>query len=122
MEWIVTIFRIVMSAVVPFVFAAALATAQAQDAAIERAKTDRVIGESYTGYLAVVDPSRMSPDLKRRLEQINAGRLAAYTRAAERTEQSVAVIAALSAEKQISRAGPGEAVLPGDGESWTIKP
>lgn len=117
-----TMFRILISAVVPFALAAALATAQAQDAAIERAKADRVIGESYTGYLGVVDPSRMSPDLRRRLEQINAGRLAAYTGAAERTGQSVAVIAALSAEKQILRAGSGEAVLPGDGEPWTIKP
>lgn len=111
-----------MSAVVPVVLAGAVATAQAQDAAIERAKAERVIGESYTGYLGVVDPTRMSPDLKRRLEQINAGRLAVYTRAAEQTGQSVAVIAALSAEKQILRADSGEAVLPGDGEPWTIKP
>jgi uncharacterized protein YdbL (DUF1318 family) len=122
MEWMVTMFRFVATMLLSVLFVGAFATAQAQDAVIERAKADRVIGESYTGYLGVADPSRMTPDLKRRLEQINSGRLAVYTRAAGETGQSVAVIAALSAEKQIARAETGEAVLPGDGQAWVIKP
>ena len=101
---------------------AAPASALAQDAIVEAARAQGLVGEMYTGYLGVVDASRASADLRRRVEETNARRLAAYTQTAEKTGQSVATIAALTAEKVIQRVPSGEVVLPGAGETWVRKP
>jgi uncharacterized protein YdbL (DUF1318 family) len=94
----------------------------AQDAVLEQARSAGIVGEMYTGYIGVADASRANADLRRRVDETNAKRLAAYASTAERTGQPVATIAALTAEKLIARAEAGEAVLPGEGQEWVLKP
>lgn len=94
----------------------------AQDAAIDQAKAQGVVGEMYTGYLGFADQSKATADLKRRVDEVNARRLAIYTTKSQEAGQPVATIAALTAEKQIARAGSGEVVKPGASDPWTKKP
>lgn len=100
--------------------AATLMTAWAADPVIEQAKAQGIIGELSTGYLGIVDASKATPDLKRRVDEVNAGRLQGYTEIAQKTGQTVQIVGQLAAEKQFERAEPGELVKP-DGESWTKK-
>lgn len=96
--------------------------AMAQDAAVDQAKAQGVVGEMYTGYLGFPDASKASADLKRRVDEINARRLSLYTKTSQDSGQPVSTIAALTAEKQIARAGSGEVVKPGATDAWTRKP
>ena len=100
--------------------AATLMTAWAADPVIEQAKAQGIIGELSTGYLGIVDASKATPDLKRRVDEVNAGRLQGYTEIAQKTGQTVQIVGQLAAEKQFERAEPGELVKP-DGEAWTKK-
>ncbi len=100
--------------------AATLMTAYAADPVIEQAKAQGIIGEMYTGYLGIVDPSKASADLKRRVEEVNAARLQAYTEIASQRGQTVQTVGQLMAEKQFERAVAGELVKPAD-EPWTKK-
>lgn len=100
--------------------AATLMTAYAADPVVEQAKAQGVVGEMATGYLGIVDPSKASADLKRRVDEINAGRLQAYTDIAGKNGQPVATVGALMAEKQFDRAQSGEVLKP-NGEGWTKK-
>lgn len=95
--------------------------AHAQDAAVEQAKAMGVVGEKYDGYIGIADPSKASADLKRRVDEINAKRLAAYNQTASTNNQPVTTIAALTAEKLIARAGAGQVVMAGPGDAWTKK-
>jgi uncharacterized protein len=101
--------------------AASLMTAYAADPVIEQAKAQGIVGELYTGYLAIVDPSKASDDLKRRVEENNAGRLQAYTEIAQKTGEPVATVGIAMAEKQFGRAESGELVKPGPSDPWTQK-
>ena len=104
------------------IFAAAtLMTAWAADPVIEQAKAQGIVGEMYTGYLGIVDESRATPDIRRRVDETNAKRLSIYTETAKENGQTVAVIAALTAEKQIAGAEAGEVVKPGASDPWTKK-
>jgi uncharacterized protein YdbL (DUF1318 family) len=104
------------------VFAAAtLMTAYAADPVIEQAKAQAAIGEMYTGYLGIVDASKVSPDVKRRVDEVNAGRLQAYTEIANKSGQPVATVAMLMAEKQFARAQAGEVLKPSASDPWTKK-
>ncbi|MBI1360341.1 MAG: DUF1318 domain-containing protein [Alphaproteobacteria bacterium] len=102
--------------------AASLGVAHAQDAVIDQAKAQGIVGEMYTGYLGIADASKATPDIKRHVDEINAKRLAIYNDTAAKTNQPMQTIAALTAEKQIARAGSGEAVKPGADQPWTKKP
>lgn len=112
-----------MKSLAGLVLAATLvaAPAHAQDAVMEQAKASGVVGEMYTGYLGIADPARANADIRRRVDEVNAKRLAVYTQLAQREGQSVEVIASLTAEKQISGAESGEAVKPGADEPWMRK-
>jgi uncharacterized protein len=110
------------TAMVAALFAAAtLMTAYAADPVIEQAKAQGIIGEMYTGYLGVVDNSKVTPDVKRKVDEVNAGRLQAYTETATRTGQTVSTVAILMAEKQFARAEPGEVFKPSASDSWIKK-
>ncbi|HVY90868.1 MAG TPA: YdbL family protein [Hyphomonadaceae bacterium] len=100
--------------------AASLMTAYAADPVIEQAKAQGVIGESYTGYLEVVDAGKASADLKRHVDEVNAGRLQAYTDIAKKNGQTPQVVGNLMAQKQFERASTGELVKP-EGQAWTKK-
>lgn len=101
--------------------AASLMTAYAADPVIEQAKAQGVIGEMYTGYLGIVDSSKASADLKRRVDEVNAGRLQAYTDIAKQQGQTVQIVGQLMAEKQAGRAQSGELIKPSASEPWTKK-
>jgi uncharacterized protein YdbL (DUF1318 family) len=101
--------------------AVSLAHAQRGDPALMQARAQGIVGEMYTGYLGIADESRATADIRRRVDETNAKRLSIYTETAKENGQTVAVIAALTAEKQIAAAGSGEVVKPGASEPWTKK-
>jgi uncharacterized protein YdbL (DUF1318 family) len=104
------------------VFAAAtLMTAWAADPVIEQAKAQGIIGEKYDGYIGVVDAGRASADLKRRVDELNARRLAEYTEIGRKTNVAVADVGIGMAEKLFARADTGEMLLAGPGEPWKKK-
>ncbi len=115
------LFRKMIVALTMLVASLSLSPAMAQDAVLDQAKAQGIIGEMYTGYLGIADPARATADIRRRVDEVNARRLAIYTDTAQRTGESVSTIAALTAEKQIQRAESGEAVNPGSGQPWTRK-
>jgi uncharacterized protein len=102
--------------------AATLMTAWAQNPVIAQAKAQGVIGEMYTGYLGIVDPGAASAEVKRRVEEINAGRLGEYTRISKEKGDSVDTVARAMAAKQFERATSGEVLKPGPSDPWTRKP
>ncbi len=103
-------------------FAAAGPALAQSDAVLNQAKAAGVVGEMYTGYLGVADEGRATADIRRRLQEVNSKRLEIYTQKSRETGQSVEVIAALTAEKQIARAGAGEKVKPGASAPWAAAP
>ena len=109
-----------LAAMFAAMFAAATLMTAYADPVVDQAKAQGIIGEMATGYLGIADPSKATPDLKRRVDQINAGRLQAYTDVANKNNQSVATVAVLMAEKQFARAQPGEVLKP-EGQGWTKK-
>lgn len=102
-------------------FAGALMVANAAEPAIEKAKTDGIVGEMYTGYLGYVNEGKASADLKRRVEENNAKRLSVYTNLAKQQGVSLDVVAALTAEKQINNETAGRFVMAGAGSGWQQK-
>lgn len=102
--------------------ATTLMVAYAADPVIEQAKAQGVIGEQFDGYIGVADPGRASPDVKRKVDQINAGRLAEYTRISQKTGDPVSTVAVAMAEKLFANASPGEVLKAGPGEPWKKKP
>ena len=116
-----SMFKKFLTAFAAMFAAASLMTAYAADPVIEQAKAQGVIGEMYTGYLAVVDASKATPDLKRRVDEVNAGRLQAYTEIASKQGQTVQVVGTLMAQKQAERAQAGELIKPSASDPWTKK-
>jgi uncharacterized protein len=105
------------------VFAAAtLLVAHAADPVIEQAKAQGIIGEQFDGYLGIADTGRVSAEVKRKVDQINAGRLAEYTRISQKTGDPVSTVAAAMAEKLFANAEPGEVLKSGPVDTWRKKP
>jgi uncharacterized protein YdbL (DUF1318 family) len=100
--------------------ATALMVAHA-DPVIDQAKAQGIVGEMYTGYLGIVDPGRASADIKRRVEEVNAGRLQVYTGISQKSGDPVSVVAAAMAEKNFARAASGEPLKAGPSDPWTKK-
>ena len=82
-----SMFKKIASFFIAMFAAATLMTAWAADPVIEQAKAQGIIGELSTGYLGIVDASKATPDLKRRVDGVNAGRLQAYTDIASKNGQ-----------------------------------
>lgn len=102
--------------------AASLMVAHAADPVIEQAKAQGIIGEQYDGYLGIADQGRASAEVKRKVDAINAGRLAEYTRISQKSGDSVQIVAAAMAEKLLNNAASGEVVRPGSNDPWRKKP
>ncbi len=115
-----SMFKTIAALLASMFAAATLMTAYAADPVIEQAKAQGVIGELHTGYLGIVDPSKATDDLKRRVDEVNAGRLQGYTDIAQKTGQTVQTVGVLAAQKQFERAVAGELVKPANGP-WTRK-
>ncbi|MEZ5936935.1 MAG: YdbL family protein [Hyphomonadaceae bacterium] len=114
--------RSALSALVAVVMFAVAAPALAQDAVLDQAKAQGQVGEMYNGYLGVVDGASVSADVRRRVDEVNAKRLAAYTELSKKSGEPVTTVAALTAEKLIARASSGEKVKAGSDQGWKPKP
>ncbi len=93
--------------------------ASAGDPQIEAAQKQGVVGERIDGYLGVVS-GNVDPALMRKVNEINNKRRAVYDATARRTGTTVAQVARITGEKQISKAQSGEFVMRDDGR-WTKK-
>ena len=102
--------------------AATLMVAHAADPVIEQAKAQGIIGEQFDGSLGIADPGRVSAEVKRKVDQINAGRLAEYTRISQKAGDPVSTVAAAMAEKLFANAESGEVLKSGPGDPWRKKP
>lgn len=114
-------FRNLIAILAAMMAAATLSLAHAQDAVLDQAKTQKIVGEMYTGYIGVADESKATPEIRRHIEEVNSKRLALYTRLSQQQGVAVAQVAGVTAEKLIGRAAPGEVVKPGPSQPWTPK-
>ncbi|MFA0810664.1 YdbL family protein [Microbulbifer epialgicus] len=70
------------------------------------AKSQGLVGEANSGYIAIVDAS--SPELEKLVKQVNTKRKAAYAQIAKSNNIDIAQVAARAAEKLEARVSPGE--------------
>lgn len=98
------------------------ATAQAQSSKsiINAAKAKGVIGETAAGYLAETGSGPVSAAERAAMNEVNIGRKSVYTRLAREQNVQVEVVAAITGEKQLSKAKRGEKIMNASG-SWTTK-
>jgi uncharacterized protein len=82
-----------LSAFVLAAAAVAAAPAMAQDA-LRDAYVGGLIGEQADGYVGIVPGAQVSADVRARVDQVNMGRRAEYTRRATAQGESVANMAA----------------------------
>ncbi|HXI86892.1 MAG TPA: YdbL family protein [Parvularculaceae bacterium] len=94
--------------------------ALAASPAIEKAKSECIVGEQTDGYLGVKEPAKASTDLKREVDSVNLQRKAAYAQLAEKNGVSIEDTAALFAEKLINNAPAGQCYRDQDG-NWQQK-
>ncbi|MDP5209319.1 YdbL family protein [Microbulbifer sp. 2205BS26-8] len=87
-------------------FLGILITLPALAISLDAAKSQGLVGESNSGYIAIVDTS--SPELKKLVKQVNTKRKAAYAQIAKRNNIDIAQVAARAAEKLEARLSPGE--------------
>lgn len=101
-----------------------LNAAQAQSASakatVDSAKAAGKIGETAAGYLDAVNNQSLDAATKAAMKEINIARKALYTRLANEQNVKTEVVAALTGEKQVAKAGGGEYVLKSSG-SWVQK-
>lgn len=90
--------------------AISLAPVSAASARIENAKNNCIVGEQADGYLGVVSGADADAELRREVRDINQQRKAAYADLARRNGVTIEVTAALTAEKLMNQAGPGQCV------------
>ncbi len=103
-------------------FAATILMTAAANPLIDQAKAQGVIGEKYDGYIGIVEPSRVTPDLQRQIDRINNGRLAQYKEIADKTGVALADVGIGMGEKLFARAGSGDMLKPGPTDPWAKKP
>lgn len=85
---------------------------------VTAAKARGEVGERADGYLGVVGSA--SNDVVAAVDDINIQRKSVYTRLASQQNVSVSVVAALSGEKLLAKAKPGEKIMTSSG-NWTTK-
>jgi len=98
----------------------AAAQAQSAKSIINAAKTKGVIGETAAGYLAETGSGSVSAAERAAMNEVNIGRKSVYTRMARAKSVQIEVVAAITGEKQIAKAKPGEKVMDESG-AWRTK-
>lgn len=81
--------------------------AYAGDPVIDAAKTEGLVGERVDGYLGLVT-GNAEPAVRRKINEINAGRRAAYERLANQTGTTVEQVGVITGEKQIASMPAGQ--------------
>lgn len=77
---------------------------------VDEAKASGVVGETVAGYLALVSGTA-SPKIVDAMNEINIRRKSVYTAKARQQSVAIEVVAALTGEKVIAKAKPGEKIL-----------
>lgn len=111
---------IAMAAGAALALTALSAPAAAQGAEINAAKAAGVVGERIDGYLGIVEDGGVDASLRRRVNEINARRRAAYDEIADEAGVSVAQVARLTGEKQVERVAAGQYYMDESGR-WVRK-
>ena len=86
---------------------------------VDRAKSDKLVGESLKGYLEFVTPN-VSAEIRAAVNEINIIRKSLYTAKARETKVSISDIAGLTGEKLVAKAKSGEMVKLADNQ-WHQK-
>ena len=87
---------------------------------VDKAITDGIVGETASGYLALAQGSA-APEIVNAMNEVNSGRKTVYTRLAREQNIQIAVVAALTGEKQLAKARPGEKIMTKEGRWITVK-
>lgn len=90
--------------------------ASAASAIVEQAKNECVVGEQADGYLGFVPGAEVSSALRREVRDINQQRKAFYADLAKKNGVTIEVTAALTAEKLLNQASPGQCIRDADGD------
>lgn len=98
------------------VVAAPAASAQEAIDVVRAAKAECIIGEQVDGFLGVVDRGALTADIRAAMDEINLLRRARYAELAREQGASLEVVARLTGEEMIRRAGAGQCVLDDTGE------
>lgn len=98
----------------------AYAQSASAKATVDSAKSAGKIGETAAGYLDAVNNQSLDAATKAAMKEINIARKALYTRLANEQNVKTEVVAALTGEKQVAKAGSGEYVLKSSG-NWVQK-
>ncbi|HHR5881228.1 TPA: YdbL family protein [Providencia alcalifaciens] len=85
---------------------------------VEEGKTHGIVGETLSGYLAVIEQS--SADAKQLVEHINAERKNRYTEIADKNGLKTNDVARMAGQKLVERAPAGEYVRGINGQ-WMQK-
>ncbi|WP_265694578.1 YdbL family probable chaperone protein [Providencia rustigianii] len=85
---------------------------------VDEGKNQGLIGETFSGYLAVVDPN--NSEARVLIEQINAERKAKYDEIARKNNLKTNDVAKLAGQKLVDRADKGEYVRGINGQ-WVKK-
>lgn len=88
---------------------------------VDKAKTDRIVGEKLNGYLALVTQD-VSPEIRAAVNEINIKRKSIYTRLAREQNVGVSDIAGLTGEKLVDKAKLGEMVMLADNQWRPVEP
>ncbi len=98
------------------VMSVSLTPASAASALVENAKNNCIVGEQADGYLGIVAGAQASEALRREVNAINQQRKAVYADLARRNGVTIEVTAALTAEKLMNQAKPGQCVRVASGK------
>ena len=85
-------------------------------AIVDAAIAKGIVGETASGYLALVSGAA-TPEILNAMNEINAGRKSVYTRLARQQNVQIEVVAALTGEKQLAKAAPGTMIMTKQG-TW----
>ena len=100
-----------------FLVAALLITCQTGFALdLQTAKSQGLVGETLTGYLA---PVKATPEVQELVKTINAKRKAQYKKIAQRNKTSLQAVEQLAGKKAIEKTPPGQFIKTDDG--WRKK-
>ncbi len=94
--------------------------ASAGDPVIDAAKAAGIVGERADGYLGLVTGDA-EPQVRRKVNEINAKRRALYERLAAETGTTVEQVGIITGEKQFNQTVSGQFVMDAGG-NWTAKP
>lgn len=93
----------------------AMAQAGAAKQIVDNAKAQGLVGETIDGYLELVSGTA-SDDVQAAVKEINIRRKSVYTQLARDKNTSPDAVAAVSGEKLVAKAKPGEKVKLADGK------